>query len=261
MFTTFIATAAGMGVLMFLVNRGAFSRIFGAGRAQVGKFGRAVEGMDPLAIYNQRIEDASKHLGDMIKAQKGAKTNLIMIERQVAQGEAEHTKLTNRVRAADAKGDTQRALSYARELASLEKTLETNRAQYVAQKAACEKFDNDILRNQKKIIELRQEANRLGLELKTSAAQAAVAQQFRELTSVDLFDGTDSARQKLQEQIDANRASANVDQSISVDDDDDTEDLRAQDILASIRGGNQPLLQKPEEQIRLTVRNDAVSQQ
>ncbi len=48
--TTLLLTLIGLLLVLTLVNHQAIAKIFGAGRAQVGKIGRMAEEADPLAL-------------------------------------------------------------------------------------------------------------------------------------------------------------------------------------------------------------------
>jgi phage shock protein A len=234
-------------VVVCLFNPNAVSRIVGAGRAQVGKAGRAAENADPLAMFQQQIDDAATAMQSQLVALKSANTQLEGLQRQVRDDTQEKLRLESRIKSALEKGDPNNtAKGYALQLAQVEKNLEINKGQLERQEKICTEYGHSVDLNRQKIREAQQESQRLGLELKQSEAQKVATEQFAQLTNTDLFTGVSTIKQKLQEKIDANRASARVDADqcsetlAQMKDEEDERQLQADEILARFKSPETP---------------------
>ena len=232
----------GLLVLAMIMNPGAFKRIWGAGRAQVGKAGRAAEDADPLANFQQQVDDAAVALEDQIKAQKVATAQLESLQRQVRDHQNDVARLNSRIQTAVDKGDPNgTAKKNALLLAQTEKELETNQSQLKAQEEITSRIAKAVDMNRNKIIEARNKARQKGMELQQSEAMKRSAAQFAQLTGTDLFNGLGTSLDKVQQKIDENNASVQVDQQqfsgvlADMQDEADERDSQADAILARFK--------------------------
>lgn len=239
---TILGIVAIVLVVLAVLNRQALANFFTAGRAQVGKVGRAALDADPVAVFQQQIEDAAHQLAGQLTALKGAEGQLESLRRQVADGEKEKVRLESRIKRALAEGDPNKtAQNYALQLAQVEKTLATNREQLTQQEQITTQYAHSVDLNRQKIREAQQKCQRMGLQLQQSEAQKKAAAQFAQLTNTDLFSGLGTVQDKIQSQIDANNASAKVDAQMSQDvlnqmkDDEDERKAEADEILARFK--------------------------
>jgi hypothetical protein len=229
-------------VLAMIMNPGAFKKIWGAGRAQVGKAGRVAEDADPLANFQQQVDDAAVALEGQLNAQKLVEANLESLNRQVADGLKEEARLKSRIQAAVDKGDPNgTAKKNALELAAVREHLAANQEQLKIQQASAQQTATMVDMNRKKIVDARNLAHQKGLELQQSEAMKRSVAQFAQLTGTDLFNGLGTTMDKLQQKIDANKASAKVDQQAfagtlaDMKDEQDERDAAADDILAEFK--------------------------
>jgi hypothetical protein len=259
-------------VLIGLLNFRALKRLFNAGSVQVGKVGRWASNKDPLAVYQERIDEGTEKIG----AAKGflgqAGGEVRAAKRDVADRTSEVTKLNNRIDVAEKAGDPNNTLEgYALELADAEERLghapegttlkpdgtfdgkpvnpSDNGAGAIGRLyRAMVRFDNfsaAVLEGQTQVEEARKEARELGMELEQSQREKEM-NAFASSFNPDGFMGGDdnglkAAREKLKQQIDDNRGATDADAALNVNatnrakDRDLDRKARAEAILAARR--------------------------
>ena len=152
------------------------ARIFGAGRAQVGKLGRMAEEADPLALLNQAVEDGVTSIQNSKKGLENYRALILSVQRQVESGEKERARLESRIQAALASGDpNQTAEESAMVLADVERHLAANREQLARHMEIYENFARQVELGQAKVAEARLKAARLGFELEQSKREKEMA--------------------------------------------------------------------------------------
>jgi phage shock protein A len=231
-------------VLLAIINFPALARMFGAGRAQVGKLGRMVEEADPLALLNQAVEDGVSSIQNAKKGLENYRALILSVQRQVESGEKEKARLESRIQAALNAGDpNHNADEYALVLADVEQHLKANRDQLAKHKETYENFAKQVELGQEKVVEARLKATRLGLELEHSKREKEMA-KFANNFSFDpneLNDGLARAEELINKKIDANRAVGEVaadmsKQQLALTSDDDLErKIAAAQILERFR--------------------------
>ena len=87
--TTIVVALIVLVVVLTIINFGAMVKIFGAGRAQVGKLGRLAEEADPLALLNQAVEDGVNSIQTSKKGLENYRALILSVQRQVESGEKE----------------------------------------------------------------------------------------------------------------------------------------------------------------------------
>ena len=122
--TTVLVALLVVVVAMLIINSRAMAKIFGAGRAQVGKLGRMAEEADPLALLNQAVEDGVTSIQNSKKGLENYRALILSVQRQVESGEKERARLESRIQAALGSGDpNQTAEESAMVLADVERHL------------------------------------------------------------------------------------------------------------------------------------------
>jgi phage shock protein A len=210
--TIFIA-AALLVIFLTFVNYPAIRKIFGAGRAQVGKLGRMAEEADPLALLNQAVADGVNSIQNAKKGLENYRALISSVQRQVESGEKEKARMEARIQSAVESGDpNETAHEYALVLADVEQHLKTNREQLLKHQETYENFARQIEMGQAMVAAARLKAARLGLELEQSKREKEMA-KFANDFAFDpngLNTGMARAEELIYKKIDANRAVGEV---------------------------------------------------
>jgi phage shock protein A len=216
--TTIISVVIAAVVVLAILNRQALLRMIGAGRAQVGKLGRAVEESDPLSLLNQAVDDGVTSIQQAQRGLEQCASLVRSVQRQVDSGTKEQTRLTSRIKAVMEAGDTNNtARDYAIQLAEVEKQLVINQEQLAKHKESYENFAQQVQIGQKRVLEARRKASGLGVELEMSKREkemASFAANFR-FDPNQLNEGMSRAEELIQQQIDTNRAAGDVARDMS----------------------------------------------
>jgi len=210
-----LSVAVVVGVLL-LINRRAVQRFFAAGSAQLGQAGRWAANKDPIAMYKEKIDDATDHIRTAKEGLVRVRGLIIGVQRQVDDGEREAARLDARVKAALSSGDENRAAEYVRQLQETRKQLEENRRQLGIHEETYNGFLKQVQLSQTKVMQSKQEAEKLGVELQISKAEAEladIAENFQINTSA--LDGLGEVKGEIHRQIDANRARGQVARDLS----------------------------------------------
>jgi phage shock protein A len=198
---------------LLLINSGALGKIFGAGRAQVGKLGRMAEEADPLALLNQAVEDGVTSIQNSKKGLENYRALILSVQRQVESGEKERARLESRIQTALNSGDpNQTAEESAMVLADVERHLAANREQLARHMEIYDNFARQVELGQAKVAQARLKAERLGFELEQSKREKEMA-KFAGEFSFDpqgLHSDLARAEELINRKIDANRAVGEV---------------------------------------------------
>jgi phage shock protein A len=235
-------------VLVAIFNRKAFKRLFEAGNAQVGKAGRAAWERDPLAIYQQRIDDATGEIQEATTAVEGHKGLVNSLGRQVEDGNREVAVLDARVQASlkdDPDDKSGKAAGYVQQLQRAQENLERNKAQH---QKALTLYNNNIKKIQlarQKIKDAENEGKQLGVELKMAKTEAAIA-DLATKTNVNIrgVDGLGEVAEEMRRQIDVQRARGEVatdlgtDGMAEIEEEDRLRKAAGADLLAQYKAKN-----------------------
>lgn len=255
--------------LVALLNFRALKRLWGAGSVQVGKVGRWASSKDPLAVYQERIDEGTEKIGKAKGFLGQAGGEVRSARRAVTEATQEVTRLNSRIDTAEAAGDPNHTVeSYALQLADAEEklghapegttlkpdgTFEGQAVNPSDQGAgaigrlyrAVVRFDGfsaSVLEGQTQVEEARKEARELGMELEQSQREKEM-NQFANSFNPNGFMGDEGglkdARDKLKQQIDDNRGSGDADAALNVSRTNEAKDreldrkARAAEILAA----------------------------
>ena len=177
------------------------------GQAELGKAGRWAANADPQAQLDLVID---KGLDDIAKAKtdlEAEKELVISCQRRVDQNTAEETRLTTRIKTALTSGDPNgTSKEYALSLAHVREQLASNTEQLAKHKANYEAYAKKVEMGQRQVLDAKQKAKEMGVELKESEREAKLS-RFAEDFSVGGVTGQmGDAMSKMQERIDANKA-------------------------------------------------------
>ncbi len=237
--TTIVVALIVLVVALTIINFGAMVKIFGAGRAQVGKLGRLAEEADPLALLNQAVEDGVNSIQTSKKGLENYRALILSVQRQVESGEKERARLESRIRAALVSGNpSETAQEAALVLADVERHLAANREQLARHMEIYENFARQVELGQAKVAEARLKAARLGLELEQSKREKEMAKFASDFSFEPGGFNSDLARAEelINRKIDANRAVGEVAADLSKQTllDPDAEDVERRAAAAEI---------------------------
>ena len=212
---TVIGVVAFVFLVLAVVNRRAVGDFVNWLRAQVGKGGRALRNMDPLANYQQSIDDAVEAVKRAKQGMARAVALIKSVERQVDSGKAEVNRLNVRIQRAVDDGATVQQREYALLLADSEKNLKTNEEQLKSHQDAYNDFVTEVRQQQDKIVRYQREAESLGVRLEMSQANKEF-NEFRQSFSVNngSLNGLSVQREAVLKQIDTNNACSQVEKDV-----------------------------------------------
>ena len=208
---TVIGVALVIVVLLLIVNKRAVSRVFSAGQAQVDKFGRAVSNVDPLAEYQKKIDDEMENMQKYKTSLAKVGENVRGLKRQIDNDSARETQLVERIKLAKSQNNDAAAREYALQLDHVEQSLTANKTQLENTQHIYDGFLKQINAGQQTILDARQEAKQMGVQLEQSKAEKEMSQFTNELAGMGThLDGLGDLKSKLQAKIDENRAAVDV---------------------------------------------------
>lgn len=210
-----------VGLLIF--NPDALKRIVRLGRSQANKVGIMAQKLDPVAQMKQALVDGTAQLKQCLSSKKKVLAVKKRLEGQVASNKQQQQRLDARIKEALAAG--QPADELAARLAEVEAELRANEDQLKAQNAAFEQLDTQC-----KSLQRNLEAYQRTASSKEAAYEISVANKQAAATNSPLGDtgwktSLADAGRVLQEAIDDNNASAEVDRETAVDPSLDDSDL------------------------------------
>jgi len=211
MLSAIVGVVIGILCLVLIFNIRAFKQLFGVGRAQAGKLARAAEALDPVAMYREKIEQATENLRVAKESLVRVKGLVATVERQVATDKAEIKKLDARIKLALQENDEAKAAEYVLQLQSAKESLKQNEEQLAIHTTSYQAFLKQVRSSQAKILNARKEAEKLGAQLEIAKAEAEIStinQRFS--PNADPLDEAVKFKQDIQKQIDHNRAQGQV---------------------------------------------------
>lgn len=233
MFTNILIVAGLVVLVVAVLNRRALYDFFTAARAQVGKAGRAVRGADPMANYQQTIDDAA----DAIKTAKQGMQRVIAIinsvKRRVETATQEKAKAEARIKKSLENNDQEKAREYAILLGEIEGNLTDGQEQLKRHEEEYSFFCEEIKKQQRRVERAERDAQSLGVRLEMSQANKELSEFKSSFSTGDALSGLDEHREAVLRQIDANNAASQVDRDTGsvIDDDEMDRNIKADEIL------------------------------
>lgn len=179
------------------------------GGAQVDKSSEALLNKDPLGVLKTQIANSAENGKQANAVVEAAAKQLVSLENQIADGLKEEQRLTNRIKSVLAKGDpNNNASKYAADLARVEENLQINQDQ---KQIAQQQYDDNLKlveRFEREIQEARKDAADLGLQLQQSEAEKNLHQMSASLKDKLSYGDLSVARERVKDQITANRGAA-----------------------------------------------------
>jgi phage shock protein A len=203
---------------LWLLNRTAFRRTTDAAGAQVGKWGRKIWSMDPLAVKNAEIDRKADELAEATRGLESCRGLISSVERQVKNGEMASKRAEALAEQFAKDGNDNKALEKLTEKESIDEDLARNREQLNSHNETYKNYLIKITNANKKITSLRKEAREQGVRLEMSKANANLAKLAPVVGKSSLsFDNLDEVNQEIESQIDANHAKGQVVHDLSRD--------------------------------------------
>lgn len=198
-------------VVVWVLNPKAFSRLWESASAQVGKGGRAAWSSDPVAIYQNQVDQAAEEINEATRGLEQYQGLVASLERQVETGDKESARLTARMKSCLENGQEDRAVELGTQLSRIQKDLETNRSQLEQYREAYQNNLRKIKLARQRIADAQSHSVKLKAELKMSKAEAEVANLAQKITGHSAaLDGLAEVEREIQQQIDTNRAKSRV---------------------------------------------------
>ena len=215
---TWLYVTAGIIVILAIFQRKTLGRIANAASAQVGKVGRLLWGFDPVAVYQQQVDNAAEEIKDATTGLEQYRGLVARLQRQVANGEKEVARLDARIKVYLNQNDEGSATNYAIQLKKNQGELEENKAQLAQYQSAYENNLKKIRFANQKIADARDKAQKLSADLKLSKAEAETAKLAQKFNCKNVsLEGVAEVEDEIQRQIDTNRAKAQVISDLSED--------------------------------------------
>jgi phage shock protein A len=222
-----------LGIIL-VFNLRAFKTLFGVGKAQAGKLARAAEGLDPVAMYKEKIEEATDNLRTAKESLVRVKGLIASVERQVNDGKSEIARLDARIKLALTDNNEAKAAEYVTQLQSAKTQLKQNEEQLATHNSSYQAFLKQVQAAQAKIINAKREAEKLGTQLEISKVEAEIGDINQRFSSkADPLDEALKYKEGIQKQIDQNKARGQVLADVNTDlVEEDKEEARIKDLEA-----------------------------
>lgn len=210
---TLIVAVLGAFTLFALVNMRAFKRLLSSGQAQLGKVGRWAEGKDPLAMYQEKIDEAVDHLRHLKDGLVRVKGLIASVERQVKDGDRDVARLDARIKMALNDGNETRATDLVTQMQTVNKNLTENKKQLAQHNDSYAGLLKQVQSAQERVLQAKRDAEQLGAQLDISKGQAEVADilgKFQPLGKGSPLEDLSKYRAEVENRIDQNRARGQV---------------------------------------------------
>jgi phage shock protein A len=234
-------------LLVLVFNMRAFKQLLGVGKAQAGKLARAAEELDPVAMYREKIEEATDNLRAAKEGLVRVKGLIASVERQVAEGKKEVARLDARIKLAIQENNDVKAAEYVQQLQNAKQQLIQNEQQLVTHNTSYQAFLKQVQAAQGKILTAKREAEKLGTALEISKVEAEIGEiNQRFSSSADPLDEAKKFKDDIQKKIDQNRAKTQVSFDVNSDlaeeeaEEAKVRDLEAKSILEQYKKEMQP---------------------
>lgn len=200
---------------VYMLNRTAFRRALAAGRAQLGRLGRAAWGYDPIAVKNAEIDRKAEEVAEATRGLESCRGLINGVERQVESGRREANRLQALAEQYVREGKDDLALERLAELERVQADLAANEGQLEAHRRGYEVYLAKIKSANRRIVDLRRDSARQGVQLRMAKAEANIARLGTAMGRDINLDNLGEIDAEIQSQIDANRARGQVAQDLA----------------------------------------------
>jgi phage shock protein A len=225
-------------ILMLIFNFNAVKTLFGVGKAQAGKLARAAEAIDPIAMYKEKIDEATENLRTAKESLVKVKGLIATVERQLTDSKIEAARLDARIKLALSDNNEAKAADYVKQLQSVNDLIKEYDAQLINHSRSYQAFLKQVQAAQTKIVNAKRDAEKLGTQLEISKVEAEIGDINQRFSSkADPLDEAAKFKSEAQKQIDKNKARNQVFSDVNSDlvkeEEEDTKikDMEAKSIL------------------------------
>lgn len=211
-----LAISSFLAAIAFL-NRKAFSKLLGVGKAQMSKLANSAENSDPLALYQQKIDDASESLKSARLALAKINGTMDSVQRQVSTYQQELKLADARIKMCLEKGDEALAAQYVSNLQSIKSSLSASEVHLETLRSEYNRCLEKVKAAQDRIAQEKKEAESLGHILAVSKAEVEVS-QLTDSFNWDKDSPLDEAarhKEQVQKMIDLNRATGKTNAALN----------------------------------------------
>jgi phage shock protein A len=222
-----------------LINRRAIKDFFTAIRAQFGKAGTKAKNADPMAVWQQELNDASEQIAQHQTGLREAAGDVRRYRREVETGQQEKIRLENLIGIAQANNDPNgTAAGYALELADVEDRLEKDQEKLIKAQKAFDDETSNLALFKKQIDNAKQRAREKGRELAQSERSKKLSEFAANFDPNSFLNNISEAEDEVDRQIDDNLGAGDVDRAMNSEkfkrlkDEELVRQQKAKDILA-----------------------------
>jgi len=226
----------GLAVLLglMLLTPMAFKRFALLGKSQVNKAVKAMENLDPVAVYEERINESAHKLGLVKDNLAKVQAVIAGLKRQLDTTEQEQAILVTRIQRHLAEGAAgeQSARAYAEQLTGVESSITSIKTSIQRHNDSYEALRKQAVELQSTITATRSKAATLGTELELSKQEVAMGKLTNELagsgaSTDDLKHLENAIHQKIDENHARSSVATEVDPTLTVKRADDAADRKA----------------------------------
>lgn len=195
-------------------------RLFSSGRAQAGKLSRAAENADPVAMYQQQIDEATDQLVEARNGVANLKGLIFRIQKQVDDGEKEVGDWEHKAQFLLSKGEDERAKDAFSALKRAQAHLDENKSQLEGHKANFDKHMKLMQEAQRKIKNAQERSRELKSRLDLSKAEKQATELLNGLGIGGVGNSLDSlasAEEAINAKIAENRGATAVSNELNAD--------------------------------------------
>ncbi|MEI8270515.1 MAG: PspA/IM30 family protein [bacterium] len=227
-----VVSFSGPGKRMFK----AFLRLLGA---KMDTAAEEISKIDPLAEYRSQIASNAEKAKMAQQVVNTAAKQLVSLKSQLEEDFKDKERLSSRIEKALTSNNESKATTLALELQRVEKNIAENSSQLeVAQKSYDENL-SFMKKFEEKIISLRKDCERLGMQLSQSEAEKALAEATAAMKNSINISDLSEIRNNILEQINSNKGTVLATKDMSFEDEDEeTEEerkLQAAEVLSRFR--------------------------
>jgi len=250
-----IGIVAGVALVLVALQWRNVKRLVAAGNAQVSKLSRWVWRADPIAIYQAEVDKSAEEIQEASGGLEQFRGLVSRLQRDVAKGEKEVERLTQKVKNLLLEGNETKAADYAIDLRRVQVQLVKDKTKLEEHEAQYQINLKKIKYANQKIHDAKEKAERLKHDLSMSRVEAEaskLAQNFKIKTSS--IDNLSELEDEIQRQIDTNRAKGQVIHDMGDDgleELDDQEKEQKQEVRQLLDQMKQELLPSPKIEVKI----------
>lgn len=200
----------GIVLFLFVLNKGAWGKLWAAMSALFGKGAKAVWAADPVAVYRDRLEKITEEIRKAVFVMEGQSALIKQLRRKLETSQQQYDKVDARIKQY-IDTDRPRAERYAVDLVKYEEAVKDTKEKIHAAEKSYQKQTETIKKLKEQVVDYRERAGELQSDLELSKAEAeltTLSQRF-DATSLE-FSDLGEIESEIRNQIDKNRSRSDV---------------------------------------------------